>query len=320
MAFSGVEMRWKTVQAGLERRFKIEFGMKIFLTGATGYIGSAVADALLAAGHDVLGLARSEESANRLADKQIQPWRGDLYDPETVAAGADAADGAIHCALTTDANAPLADRAVAEAITEVYAGSGRPFIYTSGVWVMGNTAKNADETAPLAPAPVVEWRAGVEKLVLAAASRSVRTVVIRPAIVYGRGGGLVNGFERSARENGAALIVGNGENHWTFVHVDDLADLYLLALEKAPPGTVLIAANGDPVRVRDVAEAASRAAGAAGRIHMIVADEAFMTMGPSVQGLILDQRISGRHAQELLGWKPRHRSVLDELRPAEEAE
>jgi len=298
----------------------MEFRMKVFLTGATGYIGSAVADALLAAGHEVLALARSNENVKRLAEKLIQPWRGDLYNPETVATGAGAADGAIHCAFTTDANAPLADRAAAEAILDAYAGSGRPFIYTSGVWVMGNTSKDADETAPLAPAPVVEWRAGVEKLVLAGAARNVRTVVIRPAVVYGRGGGLVNGFERSARENGAALIVGNGENHWTFVHVDDLAGLYLLALEKAPPGTVLIAANGDPVRVRDVAEAASRAAGAGGRIHMVLADEAFLTMGPSVEGLVLDQRISGRRAQELLGWKPRHRSVLDELRPAEEAE
>lgn len=294
--------------------------MKVFLTGATGYIGSAVQDALIAAGHDVIALARTGEQARRLADMQIQPWRGDLQDPESIAAGAAQADAAIHAAQARDENAPIADRAAAEAILDAYAGSGRPFIYTSGVWVMGNTAKNADETAPLAPPPVVEWREGVEAVVLAASGRNVRSIVIRPAMVYGRGGGLVTAFERSARETGAAVIVGNGQNHWTFVHIDDLADLYVLALEKAPPGTVLIAASGEPVRVRDVAEAASRAAGTGGRVTTMVPDEAFKTMGPAVQGLVLDQRISGRRAVELLGWRPRRRSVLDEFRVAEESE
>lgn len=320
MAFSRVERGREPLRRGAGVGLRWELCMKFFLTGATGYIGAAVRDALLAAGHDVIALARTGEQAQRLADMHVQPWRGDLHDPETVAFGAAQADGAIHTALARDENAPIADRAVAEAILDAYAGSGRPFIYTSGVWVMGNTAKNAGETAPLAPPPLVEWRTGVEVAVLAASGRGVRSIVIRPAVVYGRGGGLVAAFEKSARETGAAVMVGEGQNHWTFVHVDDLADLYVLALEKAPPGAVLIAASGDPVRVRDVAEAASRAAGCAGRVTTMEPDEAFKTMGPTVQGLLLDQRISGRRAMELLGWNPRCRSVLDEFRAAEESD
>lgn len=286
--------------------------MKVFLTGATGYIGGAVAEALAAAGHEVLGLAHSEDRAKHLEATGVHPWRGNLDDPASIAAGAARADAAIHAALGRDANAPLADRAAVESILDAYAGTGKPFIYTSGVWVMGNTKKDADETAPLAAPPVVSWRMGVEQTVLDAGSRNVRTVVIRPAMVYGRGGGMAMAFVQSARQTGAALIVGDGKNHWTFVHIEDLADLYVRALD-APPGTLLIAANGYPVRLRDLAEAASHAAGAGGSVHTIDIDEAFKTMGPWAQGVILDSRVSGRKARELLGWQPHGRSILEEL-------
>jgi nucleoside-diphosphate-sugar epimerase len=286
--------------------------MNVFLTGATGYIGGAVAEALAAAGHKVLGLAHSDDRVKTLEAKGIQPWRGNLDDPASIGAGAARADAAIHTALGRDANAPLADRAAVESILDAYTGTGKPFIYTSGVWVMGNTKKNADETASLAAPPVVSWRMGVEQSVLDAASRNIRTVVIRPAMVYGRSGGMAMAFAQSARQTGAALMVGDGENHWTFVHIDDLADLYVRALD-APPGTLLIAADGEPLRLREVAEAASRAAGAGGKVHSIEIDEAFKTMGPWAQGIILDSRVSGRKARELLGWQPRGRSVLQEL-------
>ncbi len=286
--------------------------MKVFLTGATGYIGSAVAEALRAAGHDVLGLAQSEDRARRLEAKGIAAWMGRLEDVPSVAEGAWQCDAAIHAALGRDPNAPLVDRAAVEAILETYAGNGKAFIYTSGVWVMGNTAKNADEDAPLAAPPVVAWRMGVEQRVLQAAARNIRTVVIRPAAVYGRGGGMVAGFVKSARESGAAMVVGNGDNHWSFVHVDDLADLYVRALE-APAGTLLIAAS-ETHKVRDVAAAASKAAGGGGKVQPVLIDVAFKTMGPWVEGLVLDQRLSGRRARELLGWKPRGRPVLEEVK------
>ncbi len=142
---------------------------------------------------------------------------------------------------------------------------------------------------------------------LDASSRKIRTVVIRPGIVYGRGGGIPASFLKSAAETGAAIVAGNGENHWTFVHIDDLADLYVKALD-APPGTLLNAASGEPLKVNEVALAA------AAKVQHLVVDEAFKTMGPWVECLVLDQRISSKRAQQLLGWTPRARSILDELR------
>src|SRR3954469_16063815 len=207
--------------------------MRIFLTGATGYIGSAVAERLRAAGHELTALARSDASAAKLSAAGIQAVRGDFSDPSSVGPAARAADGTISLATTYD---PNIDGPAIDAILDALAGSTKPFIYTSGIWSHGDTGgKVVDETSPPRPAPLVSWRQAVEGRVLQAASRGIRSIVIRPAIVYGRGGGIPAGFAESAQKDGAARYVGTGENRWPFVHVDDLADLYALALEKAPP-------------------------------------------------------------------------------------
>ena len=148
---------------------------------------------------------------------------------------------------------------------------------------------------------------------LAAAKRRVRTTVIRPAIVYGRGGGIPAGFVESARNEGAARYIGTGKNRWPLVHVDDLADLYLLALEKAPPGTLLLGVSGPSRPVSEIAAAASRGAGAGGRTAATPLEEARAKMGAYADALALDQQASGRKAQELLGWKPRRPDILEEL-------
>jgi nucleoside-diphosphate-sugar epimerase len=132
----------------------------------------------------------------------------------------------------------------------------------------------------------------------------VQGIVLRPAIVFGRGGGLVASFVQSAREHGAARVIGDGQNRWTFVQLDDLADLYVLALGAAA-GTLLYAAHGPAIRVHDVAEAASRAAGAEGRVELTPIEVARQTMGPLADALALDQQISGERAQRVLGWRPR---------------
>src|ERR1019366_6714919 len=165
-----------------------------------------------------------------------------------------------------------------------------------------------------------------EQLVLAA-HHGVQGIVLRPAMVYGRGGGLVASFVQSAREHGAARVIGNGENRWTFVHLDDLAALYVLAL-RAAAGTLLFAAHGAAIRVRDVAEAASRAAGADGKVETVPIEEARKTMGPFADALALDQRISGGRppaarpldkgtsggrAGGVLGWGPKAPTVLEEM-------
>jgi nucleoside-diphosphate-sugar epimerase len=285
--------------------------MQVFLTGASGYIGNAVAERLLAAGHRLTGLARSDAAANRLTAAGIEPVRGDSSDPATVGASARAADAVISLATTYD---PAIDGPAIDAILEGLAGSNKPFIYTSGIWSHGDTGgKVVDETSPPKPAELVEWRQAVEARVRDAAQRGIRTVVIRPAIVYGRGGGIPAGSVDSARHQGAAQYVGTGENRWPFVHVDDVADLYLLALEKAPPGTLLLGVSGPSYPVREVAEAASRGAGADGRTTAWPIEEARKKLGAYADALALDQQASGMRAQELLGWRPRRPGVLEDL-------
>jgi nucleoside-diphosphate-sugar epimerase len=287
--------------------------MQVFLTGATGYIGSAVGEALIKAGYAVVGLARSDDQVRLMAAQGLGAHRGDLRDPASLAEGARNADAVIHTALAAAADTGQVDRAAVEAIIGSLLQFNRPFIYTSGCWVVGNTGdKRVDEDTPVAPTPLVAWRPANERLVLEAARHGVQGIVLRPAMVYGRGGGLVASFVQSAREHGAARVIGNGENRWTFVHLDDLAGLYVRALQAAA-GTLLFAAHGPAIRVRDVAEAASRAAGADGRVETVPIEEARKTMGPLADALALDQQISGERAERVLGWRPQAPSVLEEL-------
>ncbi len=286
--------------------------MNIFLTGATGYIGSAVADALMKAGHSVTGLARSDEAAGQLRLKGVTAHRGDLKSPSSLTGAASGLDGVIHTGTTNDGGL---DQAAILAMLEALNGSGKPFVYTSGVWVLGNTGNTpADESAPLNPAALVAWRPAVERMVLETAQKGVRAIVIRPALVYGRGGGIPADLVKSARDNGTARYVGTGKNHWPVIDVDDLADLYLRAVEHAPAGTLLHAVDDSAHNVSEVAEAASLGTGAEGRTVSWPLDEARKTLGAYADALVLDQRVSSAKATSMLGWKPRASGILDDLR------
>jgi nucleoside-diphosphate-sugar epimerase len=286
--------------------------MKVFLTGATGYIGTAVAERLRAAGHELSGLARSDQAASKLRAAGVTPIRGDFTNPAAVADAARSADAAISMATTYD---PKVDAPAVDAILDALAGSDKPFVYTSGIWVNGDTGGIVvDETTTPEPVELVAWRKAVEDRVLQAAKRGVRSVVIRPAIVYGRGGGIPAGFRDSARKQGAARFVGTGENRWPMVHVDDLADLYLLALERAPAGTLLLAASGPAHPVKQLAAAASRGAGLGGNTAEWPIEQAREELGDAyADALVLDQQASGRRAQELLGWRPHRPGPIEDL-------
>lgn len=277
--------------------------MAILVTGATGYIGSAVCRRLQEAGHEVVGLARSREAEAKLEAAGVGVVAGSLSGLETLGRAAGAVEAVVHTAMGWGADSGAVDRGAVEAMLEGMAGANKPFIYTSGVWVMGNTkGRLAGEMFPLHPPALVAWRPAVEQLVMQASERKVCGVVIRPAMVYGRKGGMM-----AAWLTGQMPVVGDGSNHWSFVHVDDLADLYVLALERARAGSLYVAADGPAYRVKELAEAA-------GIREMMPFEQARQQLGLIADCLVLDQKVGSTRAGRELGWKPRRASVMALLR------
>jgi nucleoside-diphosphate-sugar epimerase len=288
--------------------------MNVFLTGATGYVGGAIADALLRAGHGVLGLAHSEQSAKVLQARSISPLRGDLRDPASLARGAHQAEAVIHAATSNSSEMAEADIAAVEALLAALEGTNKPFIYTSGCWVLGNSGESiADEESPTDPPAIVAWRPALERRILAAAARGVHSVVIRPANVYGRGGGTPAMLINLARQTGAARYIGTGENHCPMVQIDDLADAYVRTLTQAPAGTLVDVPGGPAVRFKEIARAISQAAGLDGRTESWSLEAARQVLGSLADALALDLQVSGPSAHRLLGWTSRAPSVLDDV-------
>jgi nucleoside-diphosphate-sugar epimerase len=289
--------------------------MRVFMTGASGYIGTAVARELVRAGHDVTGMHHSPESATRVRDAGATPILGDLVDPVTYAEIAGAHDVLIHLAF--DREDPIAaDRSAVDTLIEAarsHMMRDAHVIYTSGCWVLGETGDEpADEDADVDhPAPVVEWRPAHEEHLLGMTGEgsNLTPTVIRPGMVYGGTGGFVTTLFASAAEEGAARYVGDGENRWSLVHRNDLATLYRLVVEERADG-IFHAVDGTPVRVRDMARAASEAAGAGGKTRGMPLEEARAELGPVADALVLDQALVTRRAEEV-GWKPTHPSFVE---------
>lgn len=283
--------------------------MRILVTGASGYVGGGAARALLAAGHDVSGLATSERI--RIPDG-VRPVLGDLADPASLRAAVAGVDGVVHAAASPEDRDGALDSAAVTTMLDALADSDRLFAHTSGTWVLGETGDTpADENSPLRPPRIVAWRPRVERLVRAAAERGVRSVIVRPAVVYGHGGGYLPRL--LAPQEGVVRHFGDGHNRWSVVHVDDLGELYRLAAEHAPAASVYNAA-ADVVRARDAARAAAAAAGA--RVQSWPRAEAEQTWGAAVEAFLLDHVVSGERARRELGWSPSHPGILDELRQA----
>ena len=286
--------------------------MKVFQTGGTGYVGSVVANELLAAGHMVTGLAQSEETAARLKTMGIAAVVGDLADEALIQRAARDADGVIHQAMRPDNKAGEADRAAVRAILAGLAGTHKPFVYTSGLWVLGSTGdKVADESAPVNPIPMVAFRPAGEQQTLTAPN--IRGIVIRPANAYGRGGGIIALMMQWARRDGVVKYIGTGENRWPMVHVDDLAVLYVQALEKAPRGSLLHGCSTTGIKVREIVGAIARAMGMPGKTRSWSYDDARQALDGFADALALDLQASGTAAQRLLGWKPTGPSLLDDI-------
>jgi nucleoside-diphosphate-sugar epimerase len=174
--------------------------VRVLLSGATGYIGRAVAEAVSAAGHVIVAVARSAAAETRLSDLGYETVRGDLRRPESLVGAAVACDGVVHLAATQDEDMAASEQTTVRAFLGALVGSGKPFVYTSGVWVYGGApaGQALDEDSATDPVPIYAWRPALEVEVLAAAGSGVRSIVIRPAMVYGRGGGPLTQFGEMA--------------------------------------------------------------------------------------------------------------------------
>jgi nucleoside-diphosphate-sugar epimerase len=285
--------------------------MEILLTGATGFVGSHVLTALTEAGHTVTALVRGEESAAKAKAAGATPLIGAVADEPFAVNALRRADAAIHAASPGDATSAEVDAAMVRAVGQAFAGSGKPYLHTGGLWEWG-PGTDITEDLPVNPPAIVGWRPAIEQQALA--TPGARVAIIVAAVVYGDGGGMPNLVAASPRDAAGRLItIGTGRQRWATVHAKDLAALYLRAIESPGASGYFIAASGDNPAVRELTEAAARAAGAPGAVPE-TDDDARGRLGQYfADALLLDQQAFGAKARSVLGWTPAGPSLLEEL-------
>ena len=299
--------------------------MRIFVTGASGYIGGSIAAALINAGHSVVGLVRQTDKASQLALRGIQPLLGTLADLAEITEAARAADAVIN---TANADEFLA----ADTLIKALAGSGKVLIHTSGTSVVSDLAAGEYSTAifqedsPFDPLPERRLRVAIDRADAGGSAAKIRSVVIRPSLIYGRGHGLnphsiqLPRLIELARKYKIARHVGRGLNVWSHVHIDDLVDLYLLALDAAPPGSLFYAENGE-ASWKAMASAVGRLLGFGAETRDWPIEEAVHEWGPSaITSYGSNSRVSALKARKMLGWAPKGRTLLDDIETGSYAE
>jgi nucleoside-diphosphate-sugar epimerase len=290
--------------------------MRVFVTGATGFIGSAVVADLIAAGHQVLGLTRSEAGAASLAAAGAEAHRGTLEDLQSLKEGAAQADGVIHTAFNHDFSTYMAnceaDRVVIEALGSVLAGSQRPLIVTSGTGMGLAPGRLVTEEDPAAPSAEVP-RAASEEAAASVATQGVNVSVIRlPQVHDTEKQGLVSYAIEAAREKGVSAYVGDGANRWPAAHQLDTARLYRLALERAEPSARYHAVAEEGVSMRDIAEVLAERLGLPA--VSIAPEEAGAHFGWLAMFASLDVPASSRLTCERLGWTPTGPGLIADLK------
>jgi len=287
--------------------------MKVAITGATGFIGSHILAELQAHGHEVTALVRDDAQSDAVAARGATPAVVDLYDRPAVVKVLSAADGAVHTASPGDATSADLDSAVADAAIEAFDGTGKPYLHISGIWIYGaNTAITED--SPFDAPAMVSWRAPIEQRVLAASG--MRGVVIVSSVAYGDGGGGVPGVLLGSPRDpaGNLVMLGTGQQHWSTVHVADLADFFRRVLESDSAQGYYVVGNGLNPTVVELTEAAAVATGAPGATSGSD-EEARARLGDYfAEVLLLDQGTAASRARSELGWRPSHPGLVDEFR------
>jgi nucleoside-diphosphate-sugar epimerase len=288
--------------------------MRIFITGANGFIGGAIAAKLISDGHKVRGLVRDQTKAEAVAAHGVEAVIGSLDDAALLQAEARAADGVINAASSDH-------RPAVEALLAGLAGSNKPFLHTSGSSIVGDEAMGEPsdrifhEDTPIQPEPDKVARVAIDRLILDAAG--IRSVVLCNTMIYGNALGApaesvqIPRLAKQAKASGIARYIGRGLNRWSNVHVADVADLYALALAKAPAGSFMFVESGEEALGEITRAIAARLD--LGAAQSWPADDAIAAWGRemAVFGLGSNSRVRGKAAVERLGWKPKHRSVTE---------
>ena len=290
--------------------------MQVFLTGATGYIGSIVTRRLKEIGYEVLGLARSEASAQKLKEIQIEPVLGSLQDREILIEYAQKADAVIHTAFIHDYNdfagAVQTERSVIATFTETLAGSGKPFIATSGTGLLGDTGDRViDDSENFEFQGELAGRAAAEKDILDAAQQNIRSIALRlPIFIYGRGGSQFIPFLiDDAKQTGVARYIQPGEFKYSAVHVDDAAELYIQALQHGKAGSIYHAVSESNITAKAISEAVARMLGY--KVAAMSKEEAIQAWGITVATFFsLNNQVSCLKAKQELGFQPSVKTTI----------
>jgi nucleoside-diphosphate-sugar epimerase len=287
--------------------------MKVALTGSTGFVGSHILAELQDHGHDVVGLVRDDAEAEAVAARGAAGAVVDLYDRTAVVSLLNNADGAIHTASPGDATSADLDSAMVDAAVDAFAGTGKPYLHISGAWIYGNN-RAITEDSPLNPPALVAWKPPIEQRILDA--HGMRGVVIASSTAYGDGGGGVPGVPLASPrdEAGNLVMLGDGRQHWSTVHVADLANFFRRVLEHGSARGRYVLGNGLSPTLAEITEAAAVAVGAAGAVPGSD-DEAKARLGDYfAEVLLLDQGTAAAKARAELGWSPTRPGLVEEFR------
>ncbi len=287
--------------------------MKVALTGATGFIGSHVLTELREHGHEVTALVRDDAHAGVVADRGATPAVVDLYDRSAVVSLLANADAAIHTASPGDETSADLDEAVVGAAIEGFAGTDKPYLQISGLWIYGENTSISEES-PFKPPALVAWKEPIERRILQAPD--MRGVVIVSSVAYGDGGGGIPGLLLGSPrdDDGNLVMLGTGRQHWSTVHVADLARFFRRVLESDSARGRYVVGDGLTPTVAELTEAAAVAAGAPGAVAGSD-EEARTRLGDYfAEVLLLDQGTFAAKARDQLDWSPTHPGLVEEFR------